>query len=224
MDLLRYFIVALFAFLFNFTFDSESFDYKVFSDKFIDENQKKKVIVDSNLDLEDAISGLHIPDDIRKKLCIVNVYYFGYDSLVHRGQIITDDELKKEVTEIFNELFRKKFPINKIVPIVKYNWSDKLSMEDNNTSCFNYRNIQGTTKLSDHSYGRAVDINPLQNPYINYKTKNRSPENATYNKNHKGTIMKDSEIVLVFKKYGWKWGGDWRYTKDYQHFYKKQIH
>lgn len=178
-------------------------------------------IIDSKLTFDESIKGINIPDPIKKTLCIIDIIYYGFDSKIHKGQIVISKELEKEVVEIFQTLFKNKFPIQKIVPIVNYKWSDSLSMANNNTSCFNYRTVKGSKKLSDHSYGRAIDINPIQNPYINYRTKKRIPINAKYINTEKGTILRNSFIVKAFKNKGWKWGGDWKYTKDYQHFYKK---
>ncbi len=97
-------------------------------------------------------------------------------------------------------------------------------MKDNNTSCFNYRKIAGTNKLSNHSFGLAVDINPLYNPYVK-TTRNKtvvSPDNAavyadrTKNFDHK--IDQNDLAYRVFTKHGFIWGGDWINVKDYQHF------
>ena len=90
---------------------------------------------------------------------------------------------------------------------------------DNNTVAFNYRKVKGSKVLSAHSYGMAIDINPIQNPHI--KGKVIQPPNAKYDPKVKGTILRDSEIVKEFIKRGWQWGGRWKSSKDYQHFEKK---
>ena len=89
----------------------------------------------------------------------------------------------------------------------------------NNSSSFNYRKIKNSNKLSEHSLGLAIDINPKENPHIDRFGK-VSPSNAEYNTSDMGTIYDGSECYNVFSKYGWKWGGHWRYSKDYQHFSK----
>jgi len=91
-------------------------------------------------------------------------------------------------------------------------------MSANNTSAFNYRNIKGTDRLSKHSYGIAIDINPLFNPFV--KKNSVEPEGAKYIPSRKGTLTGSSEVVKIFKSYGWQWGGDWNRGKDYQHFEK----
>ena len=176
------------------------------------------IITDSDLTFEEAIVGLDFPIEIRKKLTLINVLYFGFDEKIHKGQIVIHKKLSAEIKEIFDELFAKRFPIEKVIPIVKYNWDDEASMRDNNSSAFNYRFISGTKKLSNHSFGTAVDINPFQNPYI--VGKKTMPAGSEYNKEEKGTILSNSVVVQAFKKRGWEWGGDWKNRKDYQHFEK----
>jgi hypothetical protein len=127
------------------------------------------------------------------------------------------------IMKIFQELFHYHFPINSIKPMEEFNGNDELSMEHNNSSCFNFRPILGTNKLSTHSYGLAIDINPLQNPYI--VTNNQGAE-AIYPAN--GTNYLDRSIIIpgmvepvieIFAKYGFNiWGGNWHTPKDYQHF------
>jgi len=181
---------------------------------------KKRNIIDSKLTLDEALDGLQIPDLIKNNLCIIDVKYYGFDSLSHIGQIVTVNELQTEIAAIFDTLYRRKFPIERVIPLVNYGWSDKLSMAANNTYCFNYRKIKDSQLLSQHAFGRAIDINPMQNPYIKYGTNIKEPLHATYDERFMGTITENSIVVKVFKQYGWKWGGDWRFTKDYKHFYK----
>ena len=110
---------------------------------------------------------------------------------------------------------KKKFPIEKIVPIEEFNNDDMESVRQNNTSCFNFRYVIGSNKLSDHSTGNAIDINPMQNPWI-HPSAHKIP-NREYIPGKKGTIT--NEVVEIFKSYGWNWGGNWR-NPDYQHFFK----
>lgn len=176
------------------------------------------IIVDSEMTFDEAVANLDFPNEVRKNLTIITVLYFGFDEKIHKGQIVIHKKLSAEIKEIFDELFAKRFPIEKVIPIVKYNWDDEASMRDNNSSAFNYRFISGTKKLSNHSYGTAIDINPFQNPYI--VGKKTLPHGSKYDKNAKGTILAGSFVVKAFKKRGWKWGGDWTTRRDYQHFEK----
>lgn len=160
-----------------------------------------------------------VPLDIKKNLVKVKVAYINYNNKLQEGYLIVNKSVEKEVKAIFDTLLANNFPINKISSMENYNWDDNKSMQDNNTSAFNYRyNAHNKQKLSKHAYGLAIDINPLDNPVI-YKGKT-SPPNAVYDISRKGTIGKNSIVVKIFKKFGWKWGGDYSKIKDYQHFEK----
>ncbi len=181
-------------------------------------NLKEQAIVDCDYSLEEALIGSAASDAIKNNLSLVDVYYYSFDKKIHKGQIVIHRLLAKDIIEIFDLILLNKFPISKVIPIVSYNWSDDLSMNDNNTSCFNYRLVAGTKKISNHAYGLAIDINPKLNPYI--KGSRISPEGAKYDSKIPGTILPDSFLVNTFKKRGWTWGGDWITRKDYQHFEK----
>jgi hypothetical protein len=152
----------------------------------------------------------------------VKVAYINLDGETQMGELIVHHELAEEVVDIFRDIYECRFPIEKMIPINLYDCNDDKSMEDNNTSAFNYRTVSGSRKLSDHSFGRAIDINPLLNPYI--RRSKVHPENGrkyTDRENHvEGMIQKNDCVVQEFKSRGWQWGGDWKYSKDYQHFYK----
>lgn len=161
-------------------------------------------------------------------LQIVNIKYLGFDDAVHYGDIIVHNEVALEVSKIFEELFEIKYPIKQITPIEKYNGSDFDSIEADNTSAFNCRKATGNNKYSKHSYGKAIDINPLENPYIYSDGKISHKASSEYitrvlkdsTAENKAILLSSSEAVKIFKKYGWKWGGDWKNIKDYQHFQK----
>ncbi len=179
----------------------------------------KDIIIDCNYSFSDAVKGIEIPKYILKQLTIINVEYYSFDKKLHRGQLVVNKSVKKDLLEIFEIIKKTKFPIDKVIPIVKYNWLDTASMKDNNTSAFNYRKVAGQRVLSPHAYGLAIDINPMQNPHINRRKV--SPANAVYNPKVDGTIANDSRVVIEFRKRGWAWGGFWKSSKDYQHFEKQ---
>jgi len=166
---------------------------------------------------EEALQGKEIPEEIRNNLTLVTVPYFSFDREVCEGQLVVHTEVANEVQEVFKKLFEMKFPIRQVVPIVAYNWDDDASMAANNTSAFNYRIIAGTNRLSHHATGRAIDINPVQNPYVGVDGV-VAPASAMYDLTQQGTVT--SDIVSIFKSYGWEWGGDWTDRKDWQHFQK----
>jgi peptidoglycan L-alanyl-D-glutamate endopeptidase CwlK len=144
---------------------------------------------------------------------VLSVLYLGFDDKVHRGQLVIDKDLKKEVDEIFEVALKNRFPIKSIVPMAhpKFRkdqiWSDDLSMAANNSSGFNYRMIEGTKVLSHHACGHAIDINPVQNPYI--KGDVVLPPQAKYNPDVAGTLTAEHPMTKAFLARGWEWGGNW---------------
>jgi peptidoglycan LD-endopeptidase CwlK len=167
--------------------------------------------------LEEALAGKEIPKEIKNNLVLVSVPHFSFDMEVRMGQLVVHKEVAEEVKQIFEKLVEKRFPIRQITPIVAYSWDDNVSMAANNTSAFNYRFIFGTNRLSYHSYGRAIDINPAINPYIQ-NDGTVVPPGAYYDPTKPGTVTQ--EIASIFKSYGWEWGGDWKTETDWQHFQK----
>jgi len=156
-------------------------------------------------------------------LAYLEVPFWGYDDLAHMGKIIVHKKAAVEVYAIFIELYEKKFPILTMELIDKYEGSDDKSMAANNTSGFNCRHVTGSsTKWSKHAFGMAIDINPLVNPYIK-GDKIYPPEGKNYldrGAKVKGMIVKGGPCYKSFASRGWKWGGHWRKSKDYQHFQK----
>lgn len=176
-------------------------------------------IIDSNVDFDEAIAGLSIPQTTLENLRIVDVYYYGFDEKLHKGQLVVHKDVVLDIIEIFEFIRESRFPVEKVIPISKYDWSDEKSMKDNNTSAFNYRFISGSRVISNHAAGLAIDINPRQNPYI--KNGSSLPSDCIYDTTKAGTISSSSQLVKEFKQRGWSWGGDWKSLKDYQHFEKK---
>lgn len=169
------------------------------------------------MNLKEAVTGKEIPEKIQKSLTLVTVPYFSFDKESREGQLVVHTELVEDVEEIFHTLYKTQFPIAQMVPIAAYGWDDDASMRANNSSAFNYRLIFGTERLSNHSFGRAIDINPMQNPY-RQRNGILVPPGAQYDLTQEGTITK--EIADIFISYGWEWGGNWEEQKDWQHFQK----
>ncbi len=175
------------------------------------------IIIDSDMTFEEATKGTKAPKEILDSLCIIDVEYYSFDNKLHKGQLVLNIAAKDDIIEAFKIAKKIHFPINKVIPIIKYNWSDDESMEQNNSSAFNYRFVAGTKRLSNHATGRAVDINPFQNPVI-YSNGRISPKGAKYDISKKGTFSSDNEIVIFLKSRGWRWGGEWTSLKDNHHF------
>ena len=166
-------------------------------------------------------------------LVYLKLPHYNFDGKIQVGELIVCRDIKDDVLAVFKELFEAKYQIQSMYLIDNY-WtgdpdsSDSASIDVNNTSSFCFRNATAGSKLSNHAYGRAIDINPQQNPYVSYKTGSPvwSHSNANdYIARDTGLphlIDHDDLAYKVFTKYGFKWGGDWNSPKDYQHFEKKQ--
>jgi len=181
-------------------------------------------IVDSNISLARALEK-PAPDDFRKKQRIVDVLYYSFDGKVHKGQVVIEKRLVSDIQKVFYAALNGRFPIKSAIPIssdiffANGKWNeDNQSMMANNSAGFNYRKVTGGNYLSNHAYGFAIDINPVQNPYI--KGDIVLPAGAIYDIGVPGALTEDCIVVKTFKSLGWKWGGNYRDLKDYQHFEK----
>ena len=172
------------------------------------------------------MQGRSYPEDCSLDLAALRyltVAYVNFDGEICQGELVVNAKIAEDVISIFKELFEEKYPIEKISLIDEYDADDDRSMAANNSSAFCYRVISGTDRLSNHSFGLAIDINPLYNPYIKSNGKvlpeeaeafaDRTLSNPYY-------ISPEDSCVRIFKKYGFPWGGDWKNSKDYQHFEK----
>ena len=179
------------------------------------------VISDCNMTFAEAMRATNAPKNVKSHIVLVKVEYYSFDGRLHSGQLLVDKAVKKDIVDIFKLIKKNKFPIQKVIPIVEYNWSDEASMADNNTSVFNYRFIKDTKRLSNHALGKAIDFNPVQNPAV-YASGEVAPKGAVYDATKPGTLDSTNFIVTEFKKRGWRWGGDFTSFKDYQHFDKEK--
>jgi hypothetical protein len=147
---------------------------------------------------------------------------------VHEGELVCNKRIAADLIDIFKELYRQKYPIERMRLIDDYDADDEKSMQANNTSCFCYRKVKGAKKLSSHSMGMAIDINPLYNPcYKKYSNGKEMVQPSTAKKycnrnvNFNYKIVKGDLLYRLFINHGFEWGGNWRSKKDYQHFEKK---
>ena len=171
-----------------------------------------------------------------RKGCPVPLQNLRYLQLIYKdfngnkkmGEIIVHKDVASEVSQIFGELYVIGYPIHKMKLVSEYKGSDWQSIEADNTSAFNCRNATGSKKWSKHSYGKAIDLNSIENPYISRSGHISHKASQQYRKRihkkhtaaDKAVLLKKDKAVRIFKKYGWKWGGDWSGVKDYQHFSK----
>ena len=159
-------------------------------------------------------------DDLR----YLHVLHVDLDGAEHEGEMIVNYHIAEDVLEILRQLYEAKYPIEKIRLVDEYDADDELSMEDNNSSAFNFRFISHTTRVSKHGLGLAVDINTLYNPYTKIVDGTRIVEPITgepyldreadfpYKIDHEDLCFR------LFTEHGFEWGGDWEDRKDYQHF------
>lgn len=165
---------------------------------------------------------------LRSSLRYLHLLHYTEDGRIKLGEMICHKDIADDLTDIFRKLFEAKYPIENMQLIDNYGADDIWSMEHNNTTCFNYRTVAGSKKLSNHSLGKAVDINPLYNPYVKRRqdgTYKVSPEKgrkyADRTKTFKYKIDRNDLAYRLFKQHGFRWGGDYRSLKDYQHFEKE---
>lgn len=161
----------------------------------------------------------------RSTLRYVKVRHYTLDGKVKDGELVCHKDIAHDLMEVFRELYQVRYPIERIELIDNYGASDEKSMTANNTSAFNFRHVAGTRVLSNHSYGKAVDINPLYNPYVAKGGKVVQPKAgrpyADRTRKFPYKITANDVCCRIFKKHGFKWGGDWKSKKDYQHFEKQ---
>ena len=157
----------------------------------------------------------------------LQVKYIDFEGKTQQGVMICNKAIAKDLREIFAELYKAKYPIERIRPISEYGNDDERSMQANNTSCYCFRNIEGSTKLSKHAQGLAIDVNPLYNPCVRRKKDGTllvQPSTGmpyvNRSKKFKYKITQKDLCYRLFMKHGFKWGGAWRSLKDYQHFEK----
>lgn len=162
-----------------------------------------------------------------EELRYLHVLHVGFDGEVHEGELICNRAIADDLLEIFRVLYEARYPIERMVLIDAYDADDTRSMEANNSSGFNYREIRNTGKLSNHSFGYAVDINPLRNPCVIVRDGRTTvdPEAgrpyADRTQEFVGKIDHEDLCYKEFRKHGFIWGGDWKSLKDYQHFEKE---
>ena len=161
-------------------------------------------------------------------LSYLKMLYYGFDGNTYVGEMIVNQKIESDVLSIFKTLYENQYPIEKMTLIDAYDANDELSMEDNNTSAFNYRTIAGSSRLSNHSYGMAIDLNPRYNPYVKTSSDGSvlcQPENgrpyADRSREFTYKIDENDLAYRLFTEAGFTWGGSWNSVKDYQHFEKQ---
>ena len=208
-----------------------------------DTDAKHDSTSDSNNDREISSDDFYIseiPDDIfakmqgksykdnctvpRDDLRYVHVLHMGFDGEVKEGELVVSRKIADDVLEIFEELYKADYPIEKVRLVDEYDADDEASMSDDNSSAFNFRFISHTTRISKHGLGMAVDINTRYNPYVktvNGKLSIEPANGADYvdrSRDFPHKIDHNDLCYKLFTEHGFTWGGDWTHSKDYQHF------
>lgn len=159
----------------------------------------------------------------RDELAYLQIPIVDFEGRPRTGAMIAARSVADDLLNVFAKLHAAGFPIDRMEPVYRYDGSDDRSMDANNTSAFNCRLTTSGTRLSEHSYGKAVDINPVQNPYVKSDT-TLPPAGRDYDSDQEraadrpGMIRGGDVVVRAFDAVGWSWGGDWTSAKDYQHF------
>ena len=164
----------------------------------------------------------------RSTLRYLRVLHRNVDGKTQLGEIVCNQSIANDLLDIFRQLYKQGYKIERITLIDDYDADDERSMSLNNTSCFNFRVVSGTTKLSKHAQGLAIDINPLYNPYIHLNNGKVEPANGkpyatnrTANRKLPVPFINTSDLCYrLFIQHGFRWGGAWKTVKDYQHFEK----
>ena len=164
---------------------------------------------------------------LRSDLRYLRLSHVDAEGREHVGEMVCNKAIAQDLLDIFRELYRQRYPIERIRLIDDYEAVDEQSMRHNNTSCFCFRRVSGTTKLSKHARGMAVDINTLYNPYVRKGRDGRrivEPATATpyvdRSRSFPYKIVKGDLLHRLFLQHGFTWGGAWRTLKDWQHFEK----
>jgi hypothetical protein len=155
------------------------------------------------------------------ELRLLRVDHWGLDGRVHRGELIVHRVHARRVLVVLEKLFKARYPIQRLRLVDAYRADDDRSMADNNTSGFNCRRVSGSSRWSEHAFGRAIDLNPLRNPYVTRGGRVSPPAGRPYADRARraaGMIHGGDAVVRAFAAAGWRWGGYWSGSRDYQHF------
>jgi hypothetical protein len=156
------------------------------------------------------------------QLRLLRLSYWGFDGRSHTGELIVNRRVVDDVVAVFRRVYAARFPIRRMVLVTRYRGNDNASMAADNTSAFNCRRIPGsrTRSWSMHAYGEAIDINPVENPYVvgDRVLPAAGRRYLDRTRRRPGMVVAGGVVVRAFAAVGWKWGGHWTSALDYQHF------
>jgi hypothetical protein len=150
----------------------------------------------------------------------VSLPFVAFGGRPRRGALVVHHSVARDVISVFRRLYAARFPVRRMRPIQAYGGGDFRSIEADNTSAFNCRPATGSSRWSQHAYGRAIDLNPLENPYVagGRTSHRRSVPYLDRSRPRRGMILEGGPAVRAFDAAGWSWGGRWSGVVDYQHF------
>jgi D-alanyl-D-alanine carboxypeptidase len=152
----------------------------------------------------------------------IRLTYWGFDARAHRGAVIVNRAVAGDVVTVFRRLYRARFPLRRVRPIDAYGGNDERSLAADNTAGFNcrYAVATGPKRWSVHAYGEAIDVNPVENPYLEGGRVHPSSGRRYLDRSRRrpGMALRGGALVGAFAQAGWKWGGRWAGSPDYQHF------
>jgi poly-gamma-glutamate synthesis protein (capsule biosynthesis protein) len=149
----------------------------------------------------------------------LRIAHWGFDGLVHAGELVVAADVVGDIEAVFGQLFAAGFPIRRMRLVDDYGGDDFASIEDDNTSAFNCRAATGSSNWSQHAYGRAIDVNPLENPYVSGGATDHPASQPYLDRSPRpGVATEGGVLVAAFDARGWDWGGRWTAPVDYQHF------
>lgn len=155
------------------------------------------------------------------ELRLLRADHWGFDKRVHQGELIVHRDHARRILVVLGKLFKARYPIQRLKLVDAYRADDDRSMAANNTSGFNCRRVSGSSSWSEHAFGRAIDLNPLRNPYVTRGGRVSPPAGRPYANRARraaGMIHANDVVVRAFAAAGWRWGGYWSGSRDYQHF------
>ena len=156
-----------------------------------------------------------------RDLRLVTATHHGFDGQDHTGRVIVHRDVARQMLRVLRRLYDDGFPIRRMTPVDAFAASDFRSIEADNTSAFNCRFVDGTTRYSEHAYGRAIDVNPIENPYVTRSGTTTHAASRSYLRRapfRPGMAAEGHALVDAFDAISWGWGGRWSGARDYQHF------
>jgi hypothetical protein len=152
----------------------------------------------------------------------VQLTFWGFDGRAHTGTLVVNAQVVPSVVKVFARLYAARFPLRSLRPIDTYHGSDERSLAADNTAGFNCRYVigPGPRRWSVHAYGEAIDVNPVENPYLESGRVHPRAGRAFLDRSHvrPGMAVRGGVLVRAFAAAGWWWGGRWAGSPDYQHF------